>query len=361
MKKIRVFIIDDSALVRKILKEIMDKDPLIEVIGTAPDPIIAIRKIRALLPDVLTLDIEMPKMDGLTFLAKLMKAHPMPVVMFSSLTRQGADATMKALALGAIDFIAKPKISLTEAMDELENQVITKVKAASTARVKKATAPTLSVPEKYTTDIIIQPEKRRLTQKGEKIVTIGASTGGTVALEQILNRLPEDSPPILIVQHMPPVFTKSFADRVNTLSRMHVREAKDKDRVERGTALIAPGGRHMLINRDSNGYHVDIKDGPPVNRHKPSVDVLFRSAANTLGPNAKGIILTGMGDDGARGLREMRQQGALTAAQDEESSVVFGMPKVAISMNGADQVLPLDDIPKLIITKLSQDKKNEPL
>lgn len=350
MDKIKVLIIDDSALVRKLLSEILDNDPQIQVVGSAPDPIIAIRKIKSLKPDVITLDVEMPKMDGLTFLGKLMKLHPMPVLMFSSLTQQGAEATMKALSLGAIDFIAKPKIRLTESMEELRSELTMKVKAAATAKLKKAVAPIMSVPPRHGMDEIIKARKVPPAGEEEKVLVIGASTGGTVAIEQILNKLPADAPPTLIVQHMPPLFTKSFAQRVNGLTEMEILEAQDNDQLKRGTALIAPGGRHMILNKGPRGYYVTVKDGPPVNRHKPSVDVLFRSAANTLGSNAVGIILTGMGDDGARGLKELRDAGAHTIAQDEETCVVFGMPKVAIEMGGVDKVLPLGSIAKYLLS-----------
>ncbi len=355
MKSIKVLIVDDSALVRKLLTEILSSDPQIEVIGSAPDPIIAVRKIQTLKPDVITLDIEMPKMDGLTFLGKLMKLNPMPVLMFSSLTQGGAEATVKALSLGAIDFITKPRIRLTESMDELRSEITTKVKAAATAKLKKAIAPVLTVPPKYGIDEVLAANRVPPAQDGEKVLVIGASTGGTVAIEQILNKLPKDAPPTLIVQHMPPLFTKSFAQRVNGLTEMEVVEAKDNDRLKQGTALIAPGGMHMILNKGQKDYYVTVKDGPPVNRHKPSVDVLFRSAANTLGKNAIGVILTGMGDDGARGLREMKNAGAFTIAQDEETCVVFGMPKVAIEMGGVEKILPLGSIAGFVMGLARRD------
>ncbi|HOI08800.1 MAG TPA: chemotaxis response regulator protein-glutamate methylesterase [Deltaproteobacteria bacterium] len=351
MSPIKVLIIDDSALVRKLLTDVLSSDPHIEVVGSAPDPLIAVRKIQTLKPDVITLDIEMPKMDGLTFLEKLMKSTPMPVIMFSSLTQKGAEATMKALSLGAIDFITKPRIKLTESMEDLRANIVSRVKAAATAKLKKAIAPPLVVPPKYGMDEVLAARRLPVSpaREGEKVVVIGASTGGTVAIEQILNKLPKDFPPTLIVQHMPPIFTRSFAQRVNGLTEMEVLEASDNDQLQRGTALIAPGGRHMILNKGPKGYYVTVKDGPPVNRHKPSVDVLFRSAANTLGKNAVGVILTGMGDDGARGLKELRDSGAFTIAQDEDSCVVFGMPKVAIEMGGVDRVLPLGSIPGFVM------------
>lgn len=349
MSEIKVLIIDDSALVRKLLTDVLSSDPHIRVVGSAPDPLIAIRKIKTLKPDVITLDIEMPRMDGLTFLGKLMRQHPMPVLMFSSLTEKGAEATMKALSLGAIDFLTKPKIRLSEGMDDLRFELTSRVKAAATAKLKKAVAPALDITPRYGIDDVLEAKRTVPVWEGEKVLVIGASTGGTVAIEQILNKLPKDAPPTLIVQHMPPVFTKSFAQRVNGLTEMEVSEAVDNDRLKQGTALIAPGGKHMILNRGARGYYVTIKDGPPVNRHKPSVDVLFRSAANTLGKNAIGVILTGMGDDGARGLKEMRNTGAFTIAQDEDSCVVFGMPKVAIEMGGVEKVLPLSAIAKFVL------------
>ncbi|MGC9323699.1 MAG: protein-glutamate methylesterase/protein-glutamine glutaminase [Desulfomonilia bacterium] len=356
---IKVLIVDDSALVRTLLKEILESDPGIEVVGTAPDPIIAVRKINTLKPHVLTLDIEMPVMDGLTFLARIMKSHPMPVVMFSSLTQQGADATIKALSLGAIDFVAKPQKKFSEAIEDLRQELVAKVKTAASAKVKKASSTVLDVSPRYDMDAVIKAKPRlvvRNTPESDHVLVLGASTGGTVAVEQILNRLPFDSPPILIVQHMPPLFTNSFAKRLDSLCSVDVREARNNDILRRGLALVCPGGKHMILGTTFGDYCVKVVDGPPVNRHIPSVDVLFRSAANILGSQAIGVLLTGMGDDGARGMKEMHDSGAYTIAQDEATSVVFGMPKVAIELGAARKVLPLGSIAQFIMNMKKSDQ-----
>ncbi len=351
MEKIKVLIVDDSAVTRKLLTDALSKSREIEVVGTALDAFIAVNKIQKLKPDVLTLDIEMPGMDGLTFLSKLMIAHPMPVIMVSALTESGANATIRALQAGAVDFILKPQIEDKEAWDNFSSEIIEKVIGASGSKVRRkistAAPAEAAMPDlqKYSADVIL-PKKIGQTrkQKTELVIAIGASTGGTEVIAEILNKLPADLPGIVIVQHMPEKFTKAFADRVNGMSRLYVKEAEHGDRLYRGVALVAPGNRHMLLHYDSSGYWAEINDGLPVNRHKPSVDVIFRSVAQTAGKNALGILLTGMGADGANGLLEMKESGATTIAQDEASSVVFGMPKEAIKLGAADMVKNIQQI-----------------
>jgi two-component system chemotaxis response regulator CheB len=346
MKKARVLIVDDSALMRQVLQEILQSDRSIEVVGSAADPYVARDKIKALQPDVLTLDVEMPRMDGLTFLEKLMKGHPMPVVMVSSLTEKGCDTTLRALSLGAVDFISKPKLDLKNGTLELAEEIIAKVKAAASARI---------LPRKTATDVAAPPDNVGLSQirATHKIVAIGASTGGTEALKDLLEVLPADFPGIVIVQHMPEKFTAQFAKRLDSLCKVRVTEAVDGDRVLPGHALLAPGGKHMELVRRGAEYRVSINQNEPVNRHRPSVDVLFRSVATQAGNNAVGIILTGMGNDGARGMLEMRNAGAFNVAQDEASCVVFGMPKEAIAMGGAHEVHPLKKIAAAVASHLS--------
>jgi two-component system, chemotaxis family, protein-glutamate methylesterase/glutaminase len=347
MKKIRVLTVDDSALMRQVLAMLLAKDPQIEVVGSAPDPYIAREKIKALNPDVLTLDVEMPKMDGITFLEKLMRGHPMPVVMVSSLTEAGCETTLRALELGAVDFITKPKIDLREGMEEIAQDLIVKIKAASVARIRgqngskvdRTTSSSASTAMIKTTDTII---------------AIGSSTGGTEAVKGILGRLPPHTPPILITQHMPERFTKTWAGRLNSLCRIAVKEAQDGDSVLPGHALVAPGNFHMTLVRSGARYTVQVNQELPVNRHRPSVDVMFASVARHAGANAVGVILTGMGGDGAKEMLAMKQAGAFTIAQDEASCVVFGMPKEAIKIGAVDKILPLDDIAGAILAHVSR-------
>jgi len=350
MADIKVLIVDDSALVRQILTEIFSKAPGIEVVGTAGDPYIARTKIKELNPDVLTLDVEMPKMDGLTFLSNLMRLRPMPVVMVSSLTEKGADVTLQALELGAVDFVTKPKIDLAHTMNEYAEEIIEKVKTAAMANVRQyKEPPKLEIEKKQSVDAIIQKSKVRNFKTTDRIVAIGASTGGTEAIKEVLLRMPVNCPGIVITQHIPEGFSKKFAQRMDNLLPHKVYEATDGQQVIPGHIYIAPGDKHLLVERSGARYICKLSDGPRVNRHKPSVDVLFRSIAQNVGPNAIGVILTGMGDDGAQGLKEMHDNGAKTIAQDERSSVVWGMPAVAIKLGGVDEVLGLTRIAEQII------------
>ena len=343
MAKIRVLTVDDSALMRQVLATLLVKDPDIEVVGSAPDPYIAREKIKALNPDVLTLDVEMPKMDGLTFLEKLMRGHPMPVVMVSSLTEAGCQTTLRALELGAVDFITKPKIDLREGMEEVAFDLIAKVKAAAQANVRGK-----RVGDKGQAESLASRHASALSsamiKTTDTIIAIGSSTGGTEAVKDVLEVLPPNTPPILITQHMPERFTKTWADRLNSLSRISVKEAEDGDSVLPGHALVAPGNYHMTLVRSGARYSVKISQGEPVNRHRPSVDVMFGSVAEYAGANTVGVILTGMGGDGAKGMLKIKQAGGYTIAQDEASCVVFGMPKEAIKLGGVDKVLPLTEI-----------------
>lgn len=357
MEKIRVLTVDDSALMRQVLTTLLSKDPDIEVIGSAPDPYIARERIKALNPDVLTLDVEMPKMDGLTFLEKLMRGHPMPVVMVSSLTEVGCETTLRALELGAVDFITKPKIDLREGMEEVAQDLIGKIKAAACAKVggsKSYGSSVKAAPQLDTCKWKLGSGSGAMLKTTDTIIAIGASTGGTEAVKEILVQLPPNTPPILVTQHMPERFTKTWADRMNRLSRIAVKEAQDGDSVLPGHALVAPGGYHMELVRSGARYSVRINQNPPVNRHRPSVDVLFSSVAKYAGANAVGVILTGMGNDGAKELLTMKQAGAFTIAQDETSCVVFGMPKEAIKLGGADTILPLTDIASAICVHASR-------
>lgn len=343
MKKIRVLIVDDSAIVRQIFTRELSKDPEIEVIGSAPDPYVARDKIVTLQPDVITLDMEMPRMDGLTFLRKLMKYYPLPVVVVSSLTPKGSQLALDALKAGAVEVLCKPGASYT--VGDMAVELIDKIKAASKARLDR---------RPVVDDSVIRHKRLYLHKTTNKVIAMGASTGGTQALEYVLRRLPQNIPGIVIVQHMPENFTKSFADRLNELCDVEVKEGKDGDSVSVGKALIAPGNKHMLLKRSGAMYYVEVKDGPLVSRHRPSVDVLFRSVAKYAGANAIGVIMTGMGKDGAQGLKEMKENGAYTIAQDEKTCVVFGMPKVAIEYGAVDDVVPLDKIPEVLVEKLNK-------
>lgn len=346
MSKIKVLIVDDSALVRQMMSDMLSTDPDIDVVGTAQDPYVAREKIKKYNPDVLTLDVEMPRMDGVTFLSNIMRLRPMPVVMVSSLTEQGADITLDALELGAVDFVTKPKVDLAHKLEDYQQEIIAKVKMAARARVRaKAESKSAEVAPKLSADAVIEKKERNKRFKTtDKIIAIGASTGGTEAIKEVLQALPADMPGIVITQHIPEKFSAPFAKRMNSCSAMTVYEAQDGQQIVPGHVYIAPGDRHLIVVRDGARYVCQLNDGPPVNRHRPSVDVLFRSVAQHVGPNAIGVILTGMGDDGAVGLKEMRDAGAPTVAQDEKTSVVWGMPGEAIKKGGVEDIAPLDDI-----------------
>jgi len=347
--RIRVLIVDDSAVVRQTLSEVLSSDPEIEVIGTAADPFVAAERMREQTPDVITLDIEMPRMDGLTFLQKIMSQHPIPVLICSSLAEEGAQSTLKALEYGAVDVIAKPRFGSKQFLEDSRITLCWAVKAAAAARLH-IVRPSRVVEPKLTADAILPLATHAMAETTEKVVVVGASTGGTKALKTLLETLPPDAPGIVIVQHMPEMFTRAFASRLDGLCRITVKEAESNDTVLRGHALIAPGNHHLLLKRSGARYYVDIKEGPLVCRHRPSVDVLFRSAARYAGRNAVGVILTGMGDDGARGMLEMKQAGAMTIAQDENTCVVFGMPNEAIKRGAVGKVLPLQAVAGAILT-----------
>lgn len=355
---IKVLVIDDSALIRTLLTEIINSQPDMEVVGTAPDPLVAREKIKALNPDVLTLDVEMPKMDGLAFLEKLMRLRPMPVVMVSSLTERSSAITLHALELGAFDFVTKPKIDIVNGLEEYADELTGKIRGAARARLPRLPyrSATLTVATKNSADVVLAAE-RHVFATTEKIILLGASTGGTEALKVVLADMPADCPAILLAQHMPEAFTKTFAKRLDTLCKIAVKEAEHGERLLPGHAYLAPGNRHLLLKRSGANYVAELSDAPPVSRHRPSVDVLFRSAANCAGKNAIGIIMTGMGDDGATGMLEMHQAGAYTLAQDEESCVVFGMPKEAIARGGVDEIVPLHDISRRLALWLSSQGK----
>lgn len=343
--KIKVLVVDDSAVVRQALSEIINKEDDLDVIGTAADPLIAAGKIARERPDVITLDVEMPRMDGLTFLQKIMSQHPIPVVICSSLTEKGADTTLRAMQYGAVEVINKPKSGARQFFEESRIVICDAIRAAAVARIRRLTDSSRTIEPKLTADAILpRPTAGATLQTTQKIIVLGASTGGTEAIRSFLQSLPYDAPGIAIVQHMPEHFTAAFANRLNETCRVSVKEAEDGDTVIQGHVLIAPGNRHMLLKRSGARYYVSLKDGPLVSRHRPSVDVLFRSTARYAGNNAIGVIMTGMGDDGSKGMLEMKQAGSINVAQDELSSIVFGMPKEAIKLGAVDHVLPLDAI-----------------
>ena len=355
MAKIKVMLVDDSAVVRQVNRETLEKESDIEVIGVAADPLYALEKMKAAWPDVLVIDIEMPRMDGLTFLKKIMAEHPTPTIVCSSLAEKGAAATMEALAAGALAIITKPKMGVKQFLQDAANDLVSAVRAAARANLRHMPRGASVLPElrpKLTADAVLAAQtagQRAMAVTTDKVIAIGTSTGGTQALEAVLTKLPAVTSGIVVVQHMPEKFTAMFAERLDSLCALEVREACDGDRVLPGRALIAPGGRHMMLKRSGAQYYVAVADGPVVNRHKPSVDVLFRSVAQVAGRNALGVIMTGMGDDGARGMKEMHDAGAQTIAEDESTCVVFGMPKVAIDLGGVDKIVPLDRIPQEII------------
>lgn len=345
--KIKVLVIDDSALIRSVLTEIINSQRDMVVVGAAPDPIIARDMIKQLNPDVLTLDVEMPKMDGLDFLEKLMRLRPMPVVMVSTLTERGSEITMRALELGATDFVTKPKMSISDGMREYTDIIADKIRAASQARISS-----LSRQSKAQQGVAPPVQLRNPLISSEKLLIVGASTGGTEAIKSFLLQMPSDCPGILITQHMPAGFTRSFANRLDSLCQISVKEAAGGERILPGHAYIAPGDKHLLLARSGANYVTELSDAPPVNRHKPSVDVLFDSAAVSAGKNAIGVILTGMGKDGAVGMANMKQAGAYNFAQNEESCVVYGMPKEAVAHGGVDEVAHLNDLPALVLNYL---------
>ncbi|MDH5720054.1 MAG: chemotaxis response regulator protein-glutamate methylesterase [Spirochaetia bacterium] len=358
MAKIKVAIVDDSAVVRQVISEILNSDPGIEVISTASDPVFAMNYLNKEWPDVIVLDIEMPRMDGITFLKKIMAEKPTPVVICSTLTVEGAEVTMQAVSNGAVEIITKPTLGLKGFLEDSKKRLIDSVKGAAQAKVNKIkTINKLITEPKLSADAILPPKmsSTAMEKTTDQVVAIGASTGGTQALEFILTRLPRVSPGIIIVQHMPEKFTLAFAQRLNSISEVEVKEAEDGDRVIPGRVLIAPGNFHMILKRSGAQYRVTVQDGPPVSRHRPSVDVLFRSVAREAGKNALGIIMTGMGDDGASGMLEMHESGSYCIAQDEISCIVFGMPAEAIKRGGVNEVLPLQKLPKKIVEFLRYD------
>jgi two-component system chemotaxis response regulator CheB len=343
-KKIRVLVVDDSAVVRQTLMDIINDDPELEVMSTAEDPFVAAERMRNEVPDVITLDVEMPRMDGITFLQKIMSQHPIPVVICSSLVEESSGTAMKALEYGAVEIIQKPRVGTKQFLEESKIRICDAIKAAAIAKLRKISQ-VHRIEPKLTADAVLpKPKSQAMVETTDKVIVVGASTGGTEAIKVFLEKMPPNSPGIVIVQHMPENFTKSFAHRLDTLCRMNVKEAEDNDTVLTGRVLIAPGNFHTLLKRSGARYYVEVKEGPLVSRHRPSVDVLFRSAARYAGGNAVGVIMTGMGDDGAKGMLEMKEAGVYTIAQDENSCVVFGMPNEAIKLGGVDKIYPLNDI-----------------
>ncbi len=357
MAKIRVVVVDDSALVRSLLTEIINRQPDMQCVGAAADPLVAREMIRETNPDVITLDVEMPRMDGLEFLSRLMRLRPMPVVMVSTLTEQGADITLRALEMGAVDYVAKPRIGITSGLNELAHDIVDKIRIAASAHVKRLPAAHNATPAASTGTATPEVPRAPLPRLAttEKIICIGASTGGTEAIREVLVPLPADAPAMVITQHMPPGFTSSFAARLNGLCRISVAEARHGERILPGHAYIAPGGKQFRIDRSGSNYVAVVEDTEPVNRHKPSVEVLFKSAARVLGPNAIGIMLTGMGADGALAMREMKDAGAYNYVQDEATCVVFGMPRMAIQAGAAHEVLPLRQIAPTLLSRLASN------
>lgn len=350
--KTKVLVIDDSALIRSLLSEIINDTKDLEVVGTAPDPLVAREMIKQLNPDVLTLDVEMPRMDGLDFLEKLMRLRPMPVLMVSTLTEKGSEITLRALELGATDFVTKPKMGISQGMQQYADEITDKIRTASRAKVS-----TLQSIAKASNTQVQQNAIRNPLISSEKLLIIGASTGGTEAIKSVLMQMPSDCPGILITQHMPAGFTKSFAERLNSLCKISVKEAADGERVLPGHAYIAPGDQHLLLARSGANYITKLSDAEPVNRHKPSVDVLFDSAATNAGKNAIGIILTGMGKDGAAGMLRMKNAGAYNFAQNEESCVVYGMPREAVAHGGVHEVGHLKDLPRMVLHYLATNSE----
>ena len=352
-QKTRVIVVDDSALVRSLLSEIINRQPDMECIGTAHDPLIAREMIRELNPDVITLDVEMPRMDGIDFLGRIMRLRPMPVLMISTLTERGAEVTMRALELGAVDFVAKPRVGVSNGLQQLATEIVDKIRIAATAHVHRMVRPAATAASGGAAKPGMSSTALLGRLSTEKIIAIGASTGGTEAIKEVLVQLPADSPAIVITQHMPPGFTTSFAARLNGLCQMTVKEAVNGERILPGHAYIAPGGKQFSLSRSGANYVAVVDEAaPPVNRHKPSVDVLFRSVAQLAGRNAYGVMLTGMGADGAVAMREMKDAGSYNYVQDEASCIVFGMPREAIAHGAADEVLPLNQIAGALLNKL---------